>query len=57
MNTRKFSRTMQQAFGPYCSNELHAKPAPMHPADKIIFAIGAVVLLALVALSVLRGFA
>jgi hypothetical protein len=49
MNTHKHHRTMQQAFGPYCSNELHAKPEPMHPADKIIVWIGAAVLIVLFA--------
>ena len=47
MNTRKYPRTIEEAFGPYNRGNLHVKPEPMHPADKIIVAIGAVVLIAL----------
>ena len=35
MNSGKFSRTMQQAFGPYTKNVLHPMPEPIHPHDKI----------------------
>lgn len=49
MNTRRYPRSLVEAFGPYSSGPIHAKPEPMHPADKIIVAIGAVVLAALFA--------
>jgi len=47
MNTRKYPRTIEEAFGPYARGPIHAKPEPMHPADKIIVWIGAVVFVAL----------
>jgi hypothetical protein len=47
MNTRKYPRTMEAAFGPGNRGNLHAKPAPMHPTDKIIAWIGATVLIVL----------
>jgi hypothetical protein len=28
MNTRRFPRTMQQAFGAYCDHRLHPMPEP-----------------------------
>ena len=49
MNTRKFSRSMEEAFGPGHRGGIYAKPEPMHPADKIIVAIGAVVVIVLFA--------
>lgn len=36
MNTRKYPRTMQQAFGPYTSSHIHSEPEPMHPHDRIV---------------------
>lgn len=36
MNTRKYPRTMQAAFGPHTSHELHPMPEPMHRHDRIV---------------------
>ena len=36
MNSGKFSRTMQQAFGPYTSHALAPMPEPTHPHDAIV---------------------
>jgi hypothetical protein len=55
--TGRTNRTMSEAFGPYARGPVHAKPEPMHPADKIIVWIGVVVLITLVALSILKGLA
>ena len=46
MNSGKFSRTMQQAFGPYTSHALEPMPEPIHPHDTIVLwgcAVAAVV--------------
>jgi hypothetical protein len=34
--TRKYPRTLVDAFGPYTSNTLHVKPEPMHKHDRIV---------------------
>ena len=54
MNTRKHPRTMQEAFGPYCSHKLEAKKGHKDVADMIIFASCCVVLLVIFALFVIR---
>lgn len=36
MHSGKFSRTMQQAFGPYTSRQLSPMPEPIHPHDAIV---------------------
>ena len=52
MNTRKFSRSMEEAFGPGHRGGIYTKPEPMHPADRIIVASCCVVLLVVFALFV-----
>ena len=44
MNTRQFSRTMQQAFGPHTDNRLHPMrdQEPMRLADKVLYIVSAV---------------
>lgn len=49
MNTRRYPRTMQQAFGPYTSHYIAEKPEPMHPTDRIVIKVCALALMALVA--------
>ena len=54
MHSGKFSRTMQQAFGPYTSRQLSPIPEPIHPHDRIVLwgcAVGAVVALAVLVLT------
>jgi hypothetical protein len=54
MNSGKFSRTMQQAFGAYTDNVLHPMPEPIHPSDKIVlWGCAVVAVAAFVALVVL----
>lgn len=48
-----FPRTLEQAFGPYQRHGLVEKHEPMPTADKIIVAVGAVALLALLVFIVL----
>ena len=36
MNTRKYPRTMQEAFGPYTSHGIETRRDPMHPTDVIV---------------------
>jgi cytochrome c-type biogenesis protein CcmH/NrfF len=55
MQTRKYPRTMQQAFGPHTNFVVHPKPEPMHRNDKIVLwgcAAAVVVVGALVILGV-----
>jgi hypothetical protein len=50
MQTRKYPRTMQEAFGPYTSRDLHEKPQRVEPAR---LALGAAYVLAVVVLSLI----
>jgi hypothetical protein len=47
MNPRRHPRTMQEAFGPYTTRDLHDKPTPMHRADKIVLRASIVAAVAL----------
>lgn len=38
--TRRYPRTMQEAFGPYASRHIAEPYAPMPLADKIIVVVG-----------------
>lgn len=44
MNTRKYPRTMQEAFGPYTSNQIEDREERYQVTDFIIYALFAVVL-------------
>lgn len=47
MNTRKFPRTMQQAFGPYTDHRIYEPE--MHKSDRIATTASALALVALLA--------
>lgn len=54
MQTRKYPRTLNEAFGPYCSNQIDEPKRPMDWQDKVVViasAITGAVCLALVLLS------
>lgn len=54
--TRKYPRTLQEAFGPYAhGSQLHTEYDPMPKPDKIVLAVGALGLIAVVAM-VLAGW-
>lgn len=36
MNTRKYPRTLNEAFGPYARGPITEKEEPMHTSDKIV---------------------
>lgn len=36
MQTRRYPRTLQEAFGPYTSTQIEEPSAPVHPADKVV---------------------
>lgn len=36
MQTRKYPRTLEQAFGPYARGPITEKDEPMHTPDKIV---------------------
>lgn len=48
MQTRKYPRTLNEAFGPYASGPIHdPKPEPMHPHDIAVLTISIVALVIL----------
>ena len=49
MNTRKYPRTMVEAFGPYEGGPIY-EPKPYRLVDKLTFAVSAIALVALVAI-------
>ena len=53
MNTRKYPRTLVEAFGPHTSRSLYVKPDPMHKNDIIVLAGSVIAGLVLVVLMVL----
>jgi hypothetical protein len=55
MQTRKYPRTLQEAFGPYTSREIHEPVAPMHKADRITVWASAVALVSFLAVMVVWG--
>ena len=52
MNTRKYPRTLVEAFGPHTS-DLYVKPEPMHKNDIIVLASSAIASLVLFIVMVL----
>lgn len=51
--TRKYSRTMEEAFGPGHRGGIYSEPEPMHPTDRIVLRFAAAALLGLLAIIVL----
>ena len=51
MNTRKYPRTLEEAFGPYQRHGLVEQHDPMPKADKIVTAIGLAAAITLVLLA------
>lgn len=49
MNTRRYPRTMQEAFGPYTSNQI-AEDRPLDWQDKAVMIGGAVTLVCVLAM-------
>lgn len=41
--TRRYPRTLQQAFGPYCSNEVHPMPDRGSAGERMAGAVLAIV--------------
>lgn len=50
MNTRKYPRTMREAFGPYTSNELQEPKSPHDWQDTVVYVGSAIAFLAVLAL-------
>lgn len=48
MNTRKYPRTLEEAFGPYARGPIQEHYDPMPKADRIVLAISCAAALALV---------
>lgn len=53
--TRCYSRSMEQAFGPYERGNLYVAPDPLHPHDRIVLRACAVALVALLVTVVFWG--
>ncbi len=53
MNTRKYPRTLSEAFGPHTSQRIEPKPEPMHRNDRIVVGFSIAALLGLLAIIVL----
>lgn len=49
MNTRKYPRTLEQAFGPYARGPIHEPKQSTHKADRIVLVASALAAVALVA--------
>lgn len=49
--TRKFSRTLEEAFGPYARGTLVEPYEPMHKHDKIVLAFSCVTALVLIVIT------
>ena len=49
--TKRYARTLEEAFGPYAGRSLHTRQEPMHPHDRIVVAGCILALLSLLVLS------
>lgn len=52
MQTRKYPRTLNEAFGPYASGPIHPMPEPMHTSDRIALGVSVVAAIALAVFAV-----
>lgn len=51
--TRKYPRTLQEAFGPYAhGSQLHTQYDPMPKEDKIVLVVSAIALVTVVAMMI-----
>jgi hypothetical protein len=53
-NTRRYPRTLQEAFGPYTTSQIYEPSEPMATCDKWIVGLGMTVMLVLLA-AILAG--
>ena len=54
--TRRYPRTLTEAFGPYAnSSQLYTERDTMHRDDKIVVAVGAIALVAVLVLSLFKA--
>jgi hypothetical protein len=49
--TRKFPRTLEEAFGPYQRGPIHEKKQPMDPADKLVIIVCTLISAAMLAMA------
>lgn len=52
MNTRRYSRTMEEAFGPGHRGGIYTKREPLHAGDKIVLIGSAIAALFVIAVMV-----
>ncbi len=54
MTTKKYPRTLEEAFGPYARGGIYEQPTPLSFADKVIVGLSGVILFGLL-LAILTG--
>lgn len=54
MTTKKFPRTLEEAFGPYARGGIYEQPTPLSFTDKIVVGVSGVVLFGLL-IAILTG--
>jgi len=52
MNSRRYPRTLQEAFGPYASGPIHEPRRPIDRQDKIVMVASVVVASALLLMAI-----
>lgn len=52
MNTRRYPRTLEQAFGPYARGPIEEPSQPMHKTDRIVLVASALAVVALVGMMI-----
>lgn len=57
MNARRYPRTLQEAFGPYTSREVHPMPAAPSRTERMLGAMMAVVIGVLLAAALVHWWA
>ena len=52
--TKRYARTLEEAFGPYARGGIYEAPTPMSLADKVVAGVSGVILFGLL-LAILTG--
>jgi hypothetical protein len=53
MNTRKYPRTMNEAFGPYSNGPIHEPSRPMDWQDRVVLTAAVIAAICVIAIMVL----
>ena len=55
MTTKRYPRTLEEAFGPYASGGIYERPTPLSLSDKVITGLSGVILLGLL-VAIVKGW-